>query len=238
MKAKKHPKANLENYSKLFAQLGLVLTLTIVYVVIQSKTFTNDLLVLNDSNVVFEDETDAIIEYRVEPPKKAPIPKKVTLEVVKQVENEAEIIESFIDVVDVESPVEISDIVETEPEEAIIEEVPFILIEDAPEFPGCTGTKEEKKACFISQISKFVGANFDGGLASELGLDPGVKRISVLFKIDKVGNIVDVQARAPHKKLQKEAIRVVALLPKMEPGKQRGNPVTVKYALPIVFKVE
>ena len=238
MKAKKHPKANLENYSKLFAQLGLVLTLTIVYVVIQSKTFTNDLLVLNDSNFVFEDPSEAIIEYRVEPPKKAPIPKKVIVDVIKQMEDDTDVIETIFEDINPEAPVEINDIVETEPEEVIIDEVPFILIEDAPAFPGCTGTKDEMKACFTSQISKFIGKNFDGGLATELGLASGIKRISVLFKIDKTGNIVDVQARAPHIKLQKEAIRVVELLPKMEPGKQRGNPVTVKYALPIVFKVE
>ena len=238
MKAKKHPKANLENYSKLFAQLGLVLTLTIVYVVIQSKTFTDDLLVLNDSNFVFEDQTEAIIEYRVEPPKKAPIPKKVIIEVVKQVDNEADITETIFKDIDTEAPVEINDIVEIEPEEVIIDEVPFISIEDAPAFPGCTGTKDEMKACFTSKIRKFVGKNFDSGLATELGLAPGVKKIFVMFKIDKTGEIVSVEARAPHMKLQKEAIRVVELLPKMEPGKQRGNPVTVKYALPIVFKVE
>ena len=45
-------------------------------------------------------------------------------------------------------------------------------------------------------------------------------------------------ARAPHKRLQQEAIRVVKLLPKMIPGKQRGRPVGVKYSLPIAFKVE
>ena len=94
------------------------------------------------------------------------------------------------------------------------------------------------KACFTSKIRKFVGKNFNSGLATELGLAPGVKKIFVMFKIDKTGEIVSVEARAPHKKLQKEAIRVVELLPKMKPGKQRGNPVKVSYALPIVFKVE
>ena len=44
MKTKKHQNANLENYSKLFAQLGLVLTLVIVYVLIQNKTFDYDVI--------------------------------------------------------------------------------------------------------------------------------------------------------------------------------------------------
>ena len=51
MKTKKHPKANLENYSKLFAQLGLVLSLVIVYVLIQSKTFNSELAILGSSKL-------------------------------------------------------------------------------------------------------------------------------------------------------------------------------------------
>ncbi|MDF1516387.1 MAG: energy transducer TonB, partial [Lutibacter sp.] len=80
---------------------------------------------------------------------------------------------------------------------------------------------------------------FNIGLASDLGLTPGsIQKIFVIFKIDKNGNITDINARAPHKQLQDEAIRVVGLLPKMTPGMQRGKPVGVKYGLPIVFKVE
>ncbi len=238
MKTKKHPKANLENYTKLFAQLGLVLTLVIVYVVIQSKTYANDLVVLSDSNYQMKDDTESIIKYVVEPPKAPPVQKPVIVEVVKQVDDETDIIETIFIGTDPEAPVEVDDIDEVEDVEVIIEEVPFILIEDAPAFPGCKGTKAEMKECFTSKITKFIGRNFDGSLATELGLAPGIKRISVMFKIDNMGNIVDVQARAPHIKLQQEAVRVVNLLPTMEPGKQRGIPVAVKYALPIVFKVQ
>jgi len=45
-------------------------------------------------------------------------------------------------------------------------------------------------------------------------------------------------ARGPHARLEKEAIRVVELLPDMTPGKQRGRPVGVKYTLPITLVVE
>ena len=36
--------------------------------------------------------------------------------------------------------------------------------------------------------------------------------------------------------LEKEAERIISLLPQMIPGKQRGKPVKVPYAVPIVFK--
>uniref|UniRef100_UPI003567A909 energy transducer TonB n=1 Tax=Lutibacter sp. TaxID=1925666 RepID=UPI003567A909 len=105
-------------------------------------------------------------------------------------------------------------------------------------FPGCKGSKAQLKECLQEKITQHVNRKFNSELASDLGLTPGVKRIFVMFKIDKTGNITDVQARAPHKRLQDEAIRVVESLPKMIPGKQRGRPVGVKYSLPIAFKVE
>lgn len=239
MKTKKHPKANLENYSKLFAQLGLVLTLVIVYSLIQSKTFDNELAVLNHVGLNMHDHSEAIIEYQIEPPKAQPAPKKIDLQVLKQIDNtEDNVPETFIDPIDIDAPVDFTQIVDVEPTVDPVEDVPFIILENAPVFPGCTGTKEEMKACFTSQITKFVAKKFNGGLASELGLRPGVQRIFVLFKIDSKGNIVDIKARAPHERLKEEAIRVVELLPQMEPGKQQGKPVNVKYSLPIAFMVE
>ena len=56
--------------------------------------------------------------------------------------------------------------------------------------------------------------------------------------IDENGNIVDVRAKAPHPRLQKEVIRVVKLLPKIKPGRQRGKPVGVRYTLPVGIMVE
>ena len=50
--------------------------------------------------------------------------------------------------------------------------------------------------------------------------------------------MVDVRARAPHPVLEKEAVKLIQKLPRMTPGKQRGKPVGVLYALPILFEVE
>jgi hypothetical protein len=118
------------------------------------------------------------------------------------------------------------------------EDVPFSKIDEVPIFPGCQGTKEELRACLQQKVTENVGTNFNSKLAKGLGLQAGVKRIFVMFTIDKEGNITDVKARAPHKALQEEAIRVINLLPKMIPGKQKGENVGVKYSLPIAFKVE
>jgi hypothetical protein len=52
------------------------------------------------------------------------------------------------------------------------------------------------------------------------------------------GDVVNVRVRAPHPRLEQEAINVVKSLPKMTPGKQRDKAVGVLYALPIIFQVE
>ena len=69
-------------------------------------------------------------------------------------------------------------------------------------------------------------------------MSSGRKKIWLTFKIDKNGDIVDVNARAPHPILKEEAIRVIGLLPKMVPGKQKGKAVSMKYTMPISFNVE
>ena len=86
-------------------------------------------------------------------------------------------------------------------------------------------------------VKQFVSTTFNTGLAGDLGLE-GKQRIFVTFKIDKHGNVADVRARAPHPKLEEEAIKVVKKLPHMTPGKQRGVAVGVLYGLPIIFQVE
>ncbi|UMB59273.1 energy transducer TonB [Lutibacter sp. A80] len=238
---KKHPKANLENYSKLFAQLGLVLSLFIAYLLIQNKTSDTQIAMLSNQDRQLIDVSEQLIDIKIEVPKiKQQPPKKVIIDVIDQIKDDDDVLETLIDVPDVDAPVDISKMVDLKLDEEFDpkDEVDYVMLEEAPLFPGCKGTKEELKACFSKQISNYINRKFNAGLAEELGLTPGVQRIFTLFKIDKNGNVVDIQSRAPHKRLQEEAIRVIKLLPKMEPGKQQGTPVKVRYSMPIVFKIE
>ncbi len=116
---------------------------------------------------------------------------------------------------------------------------PFTKVEAVPIFPGCEklSTNEEKAACFSEKIGKIVSRKFNTDLGERYGLS-GVQRIYTQFDVDASGMIKNIQIRAPHPKLEKEAKRVVNLFPEMTPGKQRGKPVTVRYQLPIVFKIQ
>lgn len=119
-------------------------------------------------------------------------------------------------------------------------EVPFVVVENVPIYPGCDekGSNAQLKRCMSSKIGALVGSEFDLSLASKLGLPAGYVRIIATFKIDKDGKIIDIQARAAHRELEKEAKRVLALLPDMtKPGIHKGQPVVVPYSLPIKFAV-
>jgi protein TonB len=210
-----------------------------VYLAIEKKTYDRVIADLGPVILNMEDDEQTVEIEQIKPPEPVapPPPTPDKIEVVKdEIEVEETVIESTE--TDETEAIEVDKIVEVEEEDDIMEDVPFAIIEDVPVYPGCKGNKDELRACLQDNITKHVNRKFNSELASDLGLSPGVKRIFVMFKIDKNGNITDVQARAPHVRLQEEAIRVVELLPKMTPGKQRGRPVGVKYSLPIAFKVE
>lgn len=239
MQIKKNPKSNLENYTKIFWMLGLVLALFVTYVAIEDKTYDRQFGDLGDVNMNADLEEDIPITERIEPevPKTPPPP---TPEKIEVVEDEKEVEETVIETTETDETeaVVVDDIQEVDEVEEVLDDVPFTIIEDVPIFPGCTGSKTELKNCFNEKMQKHFGKKFNTDLPNELGLAPGNKRIIMLFKIDKNGEITDIRAKAPHPKLQAEAIRIINLLPKMIPGKQRGKPVGVKYTLPMRISVE
>ena len=244
MEIKKSPKANLENYTKIFMLLGLVFALFVIYQGIEHKTIYKvdtfgDLEATDEMEEEIPITQQEIKEIKPPPPPPPPAP-----EVIEVVEDEKEIEETVLESTETEEDEEVDivveeEIVEVEEEEEVVEDVPFSVIENVPVFPGCKGSNQAAlKKCMSEKIQKHVSRKFNVDLAQDLGLSAGKKRISVQFKIDKNGNINDIRARAPHPRLQKEAIRIIKLLPKMIPGKQRNKPVGVRYNLPILFNVE
>ena len=230
MEIKKNPKSNLENYSKLFMQIGLVLALFITYAAIEKKTYDRNIGDLGSANMTAEMEEETVITERIEPvkPKTPPPPAPEKIEIV---EDEKEVEETIIESTETDET-EAVEIVEVEEVEEVIEDVSFMIIEDVPVFPGCKGNKAELKKCFSKKVQKHFSRKFDADLPNELGLSAGRKRVFIGFKIDKTGNIVNVNARAPHPKIKSEVIKVMKQLPRMKPGKQRGKPVGVNHNKP------
>ncbi len=116
--------------------------------------------------------------------------------------------------------------------------VPEGLIEIVPLYPGCEGSfsNNERRKCLSAKISHFISSRFNVNAPPGRGLE-GRHRIMVTFKISKEGTVMGIRAKTEHPILEQEAIQVINLLPKMQPGKQRGKPVVVPYALPVVFNI-
>ena len=224
----------------MFFQIGMILMLFITWRAIEWKTYDKEAI---DTGLVdmdaFEEEDVPITELNTPPPPPPPPPPPAP-EIIEIVEDEEEVEETVIESTETsqEEIVEVEE-VEVVEEEEEIGDVPIAVIEDVPVFPGCENEKnnQARKECMSEKIQDFVNRRFDTGLGSDLGLS-GINRIYVQFRIEKNGNVTVLGARAPHPRLQQEAERVVNMLPKMQPGKQRGQPVGVLYSLPITFKVQ
>jgi len=237
MEPKKNPKADLNQWSSIYLLSGLVFMLFVAWQAVEWKTYDRDNLG-RDMLDVGDDLLEDVPVTQILTPPPPPPPPPPAPEGIDVVEDDEEVEETIIESTetDAEEVIEIEEIEEVEEE---IDDVPFAVIENVPVYPGCesAGNNEKKKQCMSEKVMKFVQRKFDTDLANDLGLE-GRQRISVQFKIDRTGNVVDVRARAPHPRLEQEAIDVVKALPKMTPGKQRGQPVGVLYALPILFQVE
>ena len=182
---------------------------------------------------LIEDAT--ILKIKIPDPPKPKIQAPPKIEIA---ENDEDITETFIEPNDVNQDSKVADIEDVAvAEEEITEEIPIVLVENAPVFPGCENekTEEDKRDCFQAMVQKHIRKNFRyPDPAKEMGLQG---RVSIMFTIEKDGSIDNVRLRGPHKSLEEEAARIISKLPTMKPGQQRGVPVKVSYSLPITFKL-
>ncbi len=119
-----------------------------------------------------------------------------------------------------------------------INEVPLSIVETVPLFPGCSesASDREQRECFQQKIQEHIAVNFSyPEIAQEMGIQG---RVFVQFTINKSGFITDLQTRGPDKNLEIEANRIIGLLPRIKPGKQKGKPVNVPFSIPITFKLD
>lgn len=117
-------------------------------------------------------------------------------------------------------------------------EIPTGLLYEEPIFPGCEklwGLKKRKK-CLTENVSEHFKKEFDKRVAINNGIFNRMK-IKSFFRINSEGNVTKITIRGPLKVVEKEALRVLRLLPKMEPGKLRGKNIETPYSLPIIYAI-
>ncbi len=123
---------------------------------------------------------------------------------------------------------EVVEVKETKAEvqEAEPEEVPFVVVEEMPQFPGGNDA-----------LLKFIGEHTT---YPEIAKENNIQgRVIVRFCVTAKGGVSQVSIlKGVDPELDKEAIRVVNTLPLFKPGKQGGKPVPVWYMVPITFALK
>ena len=234
MQPKKSEKVDLTKNSSLYFVIGLSVVLFVSWQAIEWKTYkrTYDYEALN---VEDDDDEEIPITEQIKTPPPPPPPPPPAPEIIEIVEDEEDVEETVIESTETDEE-EIVEIVEVEEEELDID-VPFAVIEDVPIFPGCERVKKsERRNCFQEKMNKHIRKNFRyPEIAQEMGIQG---RVYVNFIIAKDGKITNIRMRGPDKNLENEAQRIIAKLPSMTPGKQRGRPVRVPFSIPITFRLQ
>ena len=228
MEVKKSPKADLENKKTSNLLVGVILTLAVLFIGFEWSD--REVKVVTESGIteiVFEEEMIPITEQ--EPPKQAPPPPEAPKmeEIIEIVEDDADVEESTIEASDdITAAVEVKYTAVEVEEEEVEEQQIFQVVEEMPEFPGGMG-----------ECMKFLGKNIK---YPQISQENGVQgRVIVQFVVNQDGSIVDPQVvRGVDPYLDKEALRVISMMPKWKPGKQRGKAVRVKFTVPVMFRLQ
>jgi TonB family protein len=111
------------------------------------------------------------------------------------------------------------------PPQAPEEEVPFVVVEEMPMFPGGDSALLE----FIAKNTVYPEEAKKNGIQG---------RVIIRFAITSTGTVDQIKVlKGVSPELDNEAIRVVSTLPAFKPGKQGGKPVPVWYMVPITFSL-
>lgn len=103
----------------------------------------------------------------------------------------------------------------------------YTVIEQMPQFPGGDG----ELLNFITKNKRYpVVSCYENSISG---------KVICQFVVEKDGSISDITIiRSLDPTCDKEAVRVLKLLPKFIPGKQNGQAVRVYYTIPVIFKME
>lgn len=236
MEIKKSQKADLEGKKSTSMLIGYVLVLAAIFVAFewtQREKKVVELEPVFTSN--FEEDMIPITQQQQEitapPPAAAP---KIA-EVLNIVDNETELVEE-----EVETSEEVNQAISTThgtgassstgPTGPVVEvvedETIYQIVEENPSFPGGDA------ACmkWLAENIKYPPICVEQGIQG---------RVIAIFVVNRDGSIVDIEiVRSPDPYLSKEAERVLKMMPRWKPGKQRGKPVRVKFSLPVMFRLQ
>ena len=152
------------------------------------------------------------------------LPLAAILMIVSNIEMVARTTEKFAKEITLPQGTKEKEITETQIK-SVPDSVVFQVVEEMPDFPG--GMK-----AVMDYLSKNVKYPVEAHAIGAQG------RVIVSFTVKKDGSIADTKVeRSVNPYLDKEAMRVIAAMPKWQPGKQRGEAVNVRFTVPVAFRL-
>lgn len=102
----------------------------------------------------------------------------------------------------------------------------YDVVEQMPSFPG----GDQKRHEFIKKNLRYPKECADSGIQG---------RVIVAFVVERNGKLSNIRVvKSVNPALDKEALRIVNLMPNWIPGKQNGRTVRVKFLIPITFRLK
>lgn len=227
MEPKKTERADLEKKKGLFLQIGLVSVLVLVLIAFEWTTREIREGPMGEiEQEVVEEELIPVTRREEEPP---PPPAPEPSEEFQIVDDDVELDDEFV-IEDAETRSAarddyriMTDIEEEEEEAGDI----FVIVEDMPTFQG---QDHEYFRQWISENLRYPQRAAEAGIQG---------RVIVQFVVEADGSVTNVEVlRGVDPSLDQEAVRVIESSPRWEPGKQRGDPVRVRFTFPINFVLE
>lgn len=224
MQIKKNPSKDVRNKRFDFTLIGLTISLLVVLAAFEYTTPPEEKKVLEGPAI---NEDLVVMENTVQEKKPPPPPPPPELEVVEDdVEIDEEQPEFEETETDQDEAMDTYEEEEEEPEETN-EIFEMFAVQEPAEFPG--GENE---------LRRFLKENI---VYPESALQAEVQGTVVIrFVVDKHGNISNLEVLTPPKGfgLEDEAKRVLKLTSgKWKPAKQRDQPVSVRYQIPVNFQM-
>jgi protein TonB len=227
MEAKKSSKADLEIRKNLFLEAGLIISLSLALVAFEWKSPVIKHINLAQ-DIVRTDMQDVIDITNHEMPRPKAVPPTFTR--IELVENELKT--DDYDPFDAESS-EIEDIPvfipaltkELKEENSTFNDEIFVTVEEIPDYPGGGEAMRKFLADHLKYPEMAKSANIQG-------------TVFIAFVVEKDGRMSDIKVvRGIGGGCDEESVRVLKMMPKWKPGKQREQPVRVSFGIPIQFRL-
>lgn len=223
MEEKKNRPFNLESKRGLHFSIGLVISIAIITLAFEWKSYDKGPIVdLGSQETIFDEVKDMPVTVH-QPPKPPTV-----LPEIKEIpdDEEPDVDLDFTLDIDIDESTAIAEYVPEDVPEENTEPDFFLFVEEDPAPAGGMQSFYEYLSKNLNYPKKAIRNGTEG-------------KVYIQFIVNTDGSLTDLKVlKGISPECDQEALRVLSNAPKWKPGKQRGRPVRVRMSMPIVFNLQ